>query len=316
MQALVDTHQVGGIVTLVARDGKMVDPQTFGYQDVDLKTPMGADSIFRIMSMSKPITSVAVMMFFEDGKLALTDPVSRFIPAFREMKVLTRGANGTEPTLQPARRQITIRDLLTHRSGLTYGFLDNGAVGNAYRQGGISDALTIVKCRSLKASTASRRHRSSASPARVALQPPHPTCSDVSWKWRRACRSTSSCRRGSSSTRCTWSTPPSRCRMQECHASRTSMRRMSRGGIRPMKDPEEAFGSTIFSPMTAFRSDKKKCFLRRRWTDLHRAGLRTLCADAGQRWRARRRPCPQPEDGGLMTTSHTLDSASREHHHR
>jgi CubicO group peptidase (beta-lactamase class C family) len=145
MQALVDGHQVGGLVTLVARDGRLVDLQAFGYQDVDAKTPMKTDSIFRIASMSKPITSVAVMMLFEEGKLALTDPVARFIPAFREMKVLTRGAQGAESTLTPARRPITIRDLLTHRSGLTYGFLDNAQVGGAYRDGGVSDGLTVVE---------------------------------------------------------------------------------------------------------------------------------------------------------------------------
>jgi CubicO group peptidase (beta-lactamase class C family) len=145
MQALVDTHQVGGLVTLVARDGKMVDYEAFGYQDVDAKTPMKLDSIFRIASMSKPITSVGIMMLFEEGKLALNDPLSKFIPAFREMKVLQRGAAGTEPTLVPARRQITVRDLLTHRSGLTYGFLDNAQVGNAYREGGVNDALTVVE---------------------------------------------------------------------------------------------------------------------------------------------------------------------------
>jgi CubicO group peptidase (beta-lactamase class C family) len=145
MQALVDSHQVGGLVTLVARDGRLVDLKAFGYQDIDAKTPMKADSIFRIASMSKPITSVAVMMLFEEGKLALTDPVSRYIPAFRDMKVLTRGAQGTEPTLVPARRPITIRDLLTHRSGLTYGFLDGAQVGGAYRDGGVNDGLTVVE---------------------------------------------------------------------------------------------------------------------------------------------------------------------------
>jgi CubicO group peptidase (beta-lactamase class C family) len=144
MQALVDTHQVGGIVTLVARDGKTVDLQAFGFQDVDARTAMKADSIFRIASMTKPITSVAAMILFEEGKLALTDPVSRFIPAFRDMQVLARGGPGTEPTLTPARRQITVRDLLTHRSGLTYGFLDTAQVGNAYREGGVSDGLTVV----------------------------------------------------------------------------------------------------------------------------------------------------------------------------
>jgi CubicO group peptidase (beta-lactamase class C family) len=123
----------------------MVDLQVFGFQDVDNKTSIKSDSIFRIASMSKPITSVAAMMLFEEGKLALTDPVSRFIPAFRDMKVLTRAGEGAEPTLTPARRQITVRDLLTHRSGLTYGFIDTAQVGNAYRDSGVSDGLTVVE---------------------------------------------------------------------------------------------------------------------------------------------------------------------------
>jgi CubicO group peptidase (beta-lactamase class C family) len=121
MQALVDSEQVGGIVTLVARDGRLVDLRAFGSQDVEAKASMKTDTIFRIASMTKPITSVAIMMLAEEGKLAITDPVSRFIPAFREMRVSTRSATGNDTTLQPARRQITIRDLLTHRSGLTYG---------------------------------------------------------------------------------------------------------------------------------------------------------------------------------------------------
>ena len=143
MQALVDAHQVGGVVTLVARDGKMVDLQAFGFLDADQRTPLRADSLFRIMSMSKPVTSVAAMMLFEDGKLSLTDPVSKFIPSFREMKVMSRSAQGAEFT--PARRQVTVRDLLTHRSGLTYGFLDNGPVGDAYRTGGVSDGLGLTE---------------------------------------------------------------------------------------------------------------------------------------------------------------------------
>ena len=143
MQALVDTHQVGGVVTLVARDGKMVDLQAFGYLDADQRTPLRTDSLFRIMSMSNPVTSVAAMILFEEGKLALTDPVSKFIPSFREMKVVSRSAQGAEFT--PARRQITVRDLLTHRSGLTYGFLDNGPVGDAYRTSGVSDGLGLTE---------------------------------------------------------------------------------------------------------------------------------------------------------------------------
>jgi CubicO group peptidase (beta-lactamase class C family) len=99
---------------------------------------MRTDTIFRIASMSKPITSVAIMMLYEDGKLLLTDPVSRFIPAFKNGRVAKGG--GTEP----ARRQISIRDLLTHRAGLSYGFFDGGPVGNAYRSTGVSDGLTVT----------------------------------------------------------------------------------------------------------------------------------------------------------------------------
>ena len=139
MQALVDSHQVGGIVTLLARDGKVADVHASGFQDVEHGVAMKPDTIFRIASMSKPITSVAVMMLYEEGKLLLTDPVSRYIPAFRQMRVAAADGQAV-----PARRQITIRDLLTHRSGLSYGFLNNGAVGNAYRSGGVTDGLSVT----------------------------------------------------------------------------------------------------------------------------------------------------------------------------
>jgi CubicO group peptidase (beta-lactamase class C family) len=145
MQALVDRHEVGGIVTLLVRDGKIADLKSYGWQDVASQKPMQSDTLFRIASMSKPITSVAIMMLYEEGRLMLTDPVSRYIPSFRDMKVLTRSAPNAEPTLVPARRQITIRDLLTHRSGLTYGFIDGGPVGDAYRKGGVSDGLAATE---------------------------------------------------------------------------------------------------------------------------------------------------------------------------
>jgi CubicO group peptidase (beta-lactamase class C family) len=139
MQAFVDHHEVGGIVTLLSRDGRVVDVHASGFQDVESRTPMRADTIFRIASMSKPITSVAVMMLYEEGKLLLTDPVSRFIPAFKTSRVMS--ADGTTT---PARRPMTIRDLLSHRSGITYGFLNSGPVGDAYRKDGIADGLTVM----------------------------------------------------------------------------------------------------------------------------------------------------------------------------
>ena len=141
MQDIVARREAAGIVTLVGRDGKVVDVHASGYQDVESKTAMKTDTIFRIASMSKPITSVAIMMLYEEGKLSLTDPVSRFIPAFKQQRVM--GADGGTP--ENARRGMTIRDLLTHRSGLTYGFLNAGPVGNAYRQNGVVDGLTTTE---------------------------------------------------------------------------------------------------------------------------------------------------------------------------
>jgi CubicO group peptidase (beta-lactamase class C family) len=139
MQALIDRKEAGGIVTLVARDGKIVDVHTNGFQDVEGQTPMRENTIFRIASMSKPITSVAIMMLYEEGKLRLNDPVSRFIPAFKQQRVATEGG-----ATENARRGITIRDLLTHRSGISYGFLNAGAVGNGYRTNGVVDGLTTT----------------------------------------------------------------------------------------------------------------------------------------------------------------------------
>jgi CubicO group peptidase (beta-lactamase class C family) len=137
MQAYVDRKEVGGIVTLIARDGKVVDVHASGFQDVEAQKAMHPDTIFRIASMTKPITSVAVMMLQEEGRLLLTDPVSKFIPAFKGQRVIGEGG-----ATVPARREMTVRDLLSHRSGLSYGFLNGGPVGDAYRKEGVPDGLT------------------------------------------------------------------------------------------------------------------------------------------------------------------------------
>src|SRR4051812_35935814 len=94
MQGFIDRKEAGGVVTLVAREGKVVDVKAYGFQDVESKKPMRPDAIFRIASMSKPITSVAVMMLYEDGKLLLSDPVSKFIPSFKTQMVATKDASG------------------------------------------------------------------------------------------------------------------------------------------------------------------------------------------------------------------------------
>jgi len=135
----IEAKDVAGAVTLVARRGKIVQFEAQGFADVDSKKPMAKDSIFRLASMSKPITAVAVMMMIEEGKVRLTDRVSAFIPEFKTMKVAVakgttdkpvqmpgfgRGGPPTAPPefdLVPAAREITVMDLLTHTSGLMSG---------------------------------------------------------------------------------------------------------------------------------------------------------------------------------------------------
>jgi CubicO group peptidase (beta-lactamase class C family) len=143
MQGFVDRKEAGGIITLVAREGRVVDVRTYGMQDAAAGKPMRPDTIFRIFSMSKPVTSVAVMMLYEEGRILLTDPISKYIPSLKSPKVLVRGDGGATSTV-PAKREITIRDLLSHRSGLTYGFLDAAAVGDGYRKNGVSDGLMVT----------------------------------------------------------------------------------------------------------------------------------------------------------------------------
>ena len=131
VQRHVDAGQVSGAVTLVARRGKIAHFEAYGVQDLETKKAMPKDGIFRLASMSKPITAVAVMMMVEEGKVRLTDPVSRFIPEFRGAKVAMPkpGARGGGPEFDvvSASRDITIRDLLTHGSGLMSGGLGNAA---------------------------------------------------------------------------------------------------------------------------------------------------------------------------------------------
>src|SRR6266542_4030295 len=121
MRAYIDRGEVSGTVTLIARRGRVVHFEAQGLMDVASKTPMRSDSIFRIASMTKPITSAAVMMLLEEGRFLLTDPVSKFIPEFKDPKVMVLNAPGASRAatrLIPAEREITIRDLLTHTAGL------------------------------------------------------------------------------------------------------------------------------------------------------------------------------------------------------
>ena len=120
MQELADANRIAGAVTLVARKGVVAHHEAVGYQDLEAKTPMSKDSIFQIMSMTKPVTGLAVMMLAEDGRLGLLDPVEKHLPEFKGIKVsVNRGESGPDAgrLVDPA-RLFTIRDLMTHTSGM------------------------------------------------------------------------------------------------------------------------------------------------------------------------------------------------------
>src|SRR5258707_8922490 len=131
----VATGKIPGAVVLIQRQGKPVYFKCFGKRDLDAGIDMTPDAIFPIHSVTKTITSVAAMMRVDRGKIALDDPVSKYIPSFAGMKVGVERKDGTgKPVLDlvPLRRPITIEDLLLHTSGITYGFYAEGLVKDAY----------------------------------------------------------------------------------------------------------------------------------------------------------------------------------------
>lgn len=141
VQQLVDDKKIPGGVVLVARKGRVAYLKSFGKKDLASDTPMTADTIFRIYSMSKSITSAAAMMLVDEGKLDLDDPIAKHIPEFADAKIHGEAGN-TKPTRPP-----TVRDLLRHTAGLTYGIFGNSAVDQQYRAAGIlspQDTLEVM----------------------------------------------------------------------------------------------------------------------------------------------------------------------------
>ena len=136
LKADVDTRVIPGAIVLIARHGKIAYFETVGVRDPATKVPMTKDSIFRIYSMSKPITSVAAMMLWEDGRFNLSEPVSKYIPQLGGLKVGVEkpDPSGGKATLElvPTKRDMTIQDLFRHTSGLTYGFFGPGQVKKMY----------------------------------------------------------------------------------------------------------------------------------------------------------------------------------------
>lgn len=133
LQAVVDAGELAGVVTLTSRRGEFVQSEAIGWSDIESRTPMRHDSLFRIASMTKPITSVAALMLVEEGKIALADPISRWVPELESLRVL-RDATGPLQDTVPIGRAITIEDLLTHRSGIAYAPFSEGPLQAAYER--------------------------------------------------------------------------------------------------------------------------------------------------------------------------------------
>jgi CubicO group peptidase (beta-lactamase class C family) len=132
MKGWVDSGRLAGMTVAVMRRGHLAFAETYGRADVERNKPMRPDTIFRIYSMTKPLTSTAIMMLYEEGRFQLDDPIANFIPAFRGPRVYAGGSRGKIDSV-PAERDITFRDLLSHTSGLTYGFMESNPVDALYR---------------------------------------------------------------------------------------------------------------------------------------------------------------------------------------
>ena len=131
-----------GFITAVARKGRVVHFETQGFSDIEKQIPLQKDSLFRIYSMSKPITGVALMILVEEGKVRLNDPVSLYIPEFAETKVMVMNQDGSYTT-EKLDREITIRDLATHTSGIAYSFTANDALQAIYEKEKLSPYFFI-----------------------------------------------------------------------------------------------------------------------------------------------------------------------------
>jgi len=149
MQQHIDDKELAGIVGLIARRGKIAYFETLGMRDMEAGKKMDKDTIFRIYSMTKPITSVAVMMLYEKGRFYLDDEVSKYIPALGDLDVLVEA---TDPEtgeksflLKPSEKDMTVQDLLRHTSGLTYGIFGSTKVDEMYKKAGVLDGNGTVE---------------------------------------------------------------------------------------------------------------------------------------------------------------------------
>jgi CubicO group peptidase (beta-lactamase class C family) len=144
MKSLVDQGRLAGVVTMVARHGKVIEFEATGKRDIAANLPMQKDSIFRIYSMTKPITGVAMMMLLEEGKWQLNDPVAKYIPEFADLKVYATDANGNM-VLKDQVHPVTMRELMSHSGGFTYGYFSNTPVDKLQREADVLNANNTLE---------------------------------------------------------------------------------------------------------------------------------------------------------------------------
>jgi CubicO group peptidase (beta-lactamase class C family) len=151
----VTKHWLNGATVLIAKDNQIVYHKAFGYANINTKKAMPENAIYRIMSQSKAITSLAVLQLFEQGKFELDDPISNFIPSFKNPKVIDQvNLTDTTYTTIPAKREITIRDLLTHSSGIDYTDIGSAKMSAIYNKAGIPSGLGYFNANLLEKMTA------------------------------------------------------------------------------------------------------------------------------------------------------------------
>ena len=155
MRRWVESGRLPGLLVAVVRDDRLAWLETCGYRDVDAKHPVEPDTIYRIYSMTKPITTVAALMLYEEGRFQLDDPVAKFIPAFAGTRVFDSG-DAEFFTTVPLERPITVHDLMVHTSGLTYGFQHEHAVDALYRNRGVEFNANVGPLAELVEATASQ----------------------------------------------------------------------------------------------------------------------------------------------------------------
>lgn len=141
VQGCVDDAKCAGAITLIARDGKIVDARTYGWRDVAAKLPMERDSLLRIYSLTKPVIAVMTLMLWEEGRFSLDDPIAQYLPEFKDLKVQVGGTAG-QPVFEPA-RPVTIRHLLTHTAGFSYDWNARPGLQSRYQKAKLFDHPTM-----------------------------------------------------------------------------------------------------------------------------------------------------------------------------